>query len=400
MTPAVFVGRGLQATRAWLLLLCTLLLRGTPAHADEPVVQVRLRTLHPPATVRLWSGSGGRLRIGAEDALWRTGTAVRVTAVAGGVEVTVGDALPRRVDALTARALHLRLDDVRLGGAVTLRSPDGRTLYVVAAIPLEDYVAGVTAAEALPGTPPEALRAQAVAARSYAVALARLDRRRAQPMGPHADEGFDLCDLTHCQVFRGLGRAEAAEAARSTRGQCLWRDGRVVAAWYHSTCGGHTVDGRDIGADPALRGGVDAPTGGRAWCAASPHFRWSADISRDEMRHALESDSRIVPVGRLRGVRVVSREEDGRAREVEIASDTVRVCSGQELWQMLGAALGWGRVESAWFTIKPTPRGFHFDGRGCGHGAGLCQYGSIGMARAGHTCAQILAHYYKGTKVR
>lgn len=387
--------------RRLLPVLLVLLLAFAPAFASDETVLVHLLSLHPPRSVRLQTSGGGRLRVGSDDVAWRPCIPVRVTAAADGIEVMVGDAPPRRVEAFTARALDMALDGRRLTGSLTLRSADHHTLFAVAAIPLEAYVAGVTAAEALPGAPREALRAQAVAARSYAWALARLDRWRAQPLGPHAPEGYDFCDLTHCQVFRGLTGGDADEAVRATRGQRLWREGRVVAAWYHSTCGGRTVDGREIGADPALRGVIDAPRrGGRAWCAASPHFRWSTDTSRDELRRALETDAHTRPVGPLRGVRVTSREAGGRARTVEIEADTTVASPAADFWQIVGAALGWGRVESTWFAIKPTTRGFHFEGRGLGHGAGMCQYGSVAMARAGHTCEQILTHYYEGTRLR
>lgn len=386
--------------RHLFFILLTFSLASTSVLAADETVLVRLLSLHPPRAVRLQTSGGGRLRVGSDDVTWRPGITVRVSAAPDGLDVSVGDAPPRRVEALTARALDMVVDGRRLTGSLTLRSPDHRTLFVVAAIPLEAYVAGVTAAEALPGAPREALRAQAVAARSYASALARLDRRRPRPLGPHATEGYDFCDLTHCQVFRGLAGGDADEAARATRGQRLWRDGRVVAAWYHSTCGGRTVDGREIGADPALRGVIDAPRGGRAWCAASPHFRWATDLSHGELRRALETDGHTRLVGRPRGVRVTAREADGRARTVEIDADTTVAFPASDLWQIIGAALGWGRVESTWFAIKPTPRGFHFEGRGLGHGAGMCQYGSVAMARAGHTCQQILSHYYEGTRLR
>lgn len=384
--------------RLWLMLAMLALCAG-PARSSPDDVRVRLFSLRAPTSLRLESAVGGQLRLGAAIVRWRPGTVVRLSAGASGVAVSVGGAPAVVVEAVTAQAPDMRLGGRHFGGAVTVRAPRARSLHVVASVPLETYVAGVAGAEALAQTPREAMRAQAVAARSYAVALARLDRPRDRLFGPHADEGYDFCDITHCQVFRDA-TPESADAAHATRGRVLVCEGRVVATWYHSTCGGRTVDGTEAGADPALRGTVDAPANGRAWCAASPHFRWNADLSREEMREALAADALLPLAAPLCAVRVTACLPGGRVRTAEIEGDAVRSVTGLALWQALGAALGWGRVESAWFTIKSTRAGFHLEGRGLGHGVGLCQYGSVAMARAGRSMSQILTHYYGGTHLR
>lgn len=387
--------RSSNASRAlpWLAVLAVLLVMSQPARASRDEVLVRLLSREAPDHVALSTYSGGHLRVGTETLVWPAGARVVLRACGRGVEVAPDGTSSRFAQTVTLQADDVRLSGRRLAGALTVRSPDGRSLFVVAAVTLEDYVGGVVSAEALADAPREALRAQAVAARAYAVALAHPGRALNRPCGPHGDEGYDFCDLTHCQVFRGLGSEMAVEAARSTRGLRLRRNGRDVAAWYHSTCGGRTVSGAEVGGDPALQSVSDIGPDGRAWCAASPHFRWRVDLSASDIGRAVELSPPSM-------VRVLSRTAADRAREVEIVAHERRVMGGIAFWQALGRALGWGLVESPWFRIRTGAGGFHFEGRGLGHGAGLCQFGSMAMARAGRGFRQIIAHYYPGTRLQ
>lgn len=385
------------AVRRWLAVVALLLSCSSAAAARD--VFVRILSMHPPAQIRLQTGSTGRVLIGEHAEPWEVGETLLVETVPQGVRVTHGRRSPAVAPALTVASPDIHVQPRRFTGAITFRAPDGRALYAVNRVPLEDYVAGVVASEALAGTPPEALRAQAVAVRSYAAALAGLDRPRDGARGPHTTEGYDFCDLTHCQSFRGTAVGAAVEAARATQGLVLYSGSRVVAASYHSTCGGRTADPADVGADIALHGVSDVPVGGRAWCAASPHYRWQVDIPARYLLTALNSDRDTAPGKVLQDVRVLSRLSDGRVRQVEIVGEHLLHISGQDFWQTLGRSLGWGRIESAWFSVRRAASSFHFEGRGLGHGAGLCQYGSAAMARAGWNMRSILAHYYPGTRL-
>lgn len=384
------------------LLLVLLAWRAAASPAFARTVTVHILGARPPHALALSSEAGGRVRVGMRVDVWRAGVPLRLCACAPrSIVVRFGDAPPEQATAVTVVAPVMTCGGRRYTGAITARCPDGATLFLVNRTPLEDYVGGVVTSEALPGTPLQALRAQAVAARSFAVASAHLlTAQRGRPRGPHAEEGFDFCDLTHCQSFRGLGRGAALQAARDTRGLVLWSEGRVVAAWYHSTCGGRTAAPREAGADPALRSVPDVAPSGRAWCADSPHFRWHVDLGVARVRDALNRDP-STRVGRhLRTLRVTRRYPDGRVARIELRGSRVRQVSGQAFWMVLGRELGWGNVESAWFYVHRCGRVFEFDGRGLGHGCGMCQYGAAAMARAGYHWRAILAHYYPGTTVR
>jgi len=257
---------------------------------------------------------------------------------------------------------------------------------LVETVPLEPYVAAVLPAEIGGNAPAAALEAQAVAARSYAVA------RTAR----HADEGADLCDGIHCQVYAGLERATAAtrRAAEATRGLVLVQRGRVIAAPFHAVCGGRTARPSAIWDDeetPDL-----APVEDDA-CLASPGARWTFFLPRAKVPLLAEKlgfpAARFLEVwahaddGRVAALRLVA--PGGRSRVVRAFDARARA---SELW-------GWSSIRSTDFEVEERPAGYAFTGRGTGHGAGLCQAGAIARARRGESRDAILAHYYRGAAV-
>ena len=256
----------------------------------------------------------------------------------------------------------------------------------VETVPLEAYVAAVLPAEIGAGVPAAALEAQAVAARSYAVART----------GRHADQGADLCDSVHCQVFGGLSRATAAtrRAAEATRGLVLLQRGRVIAAPFHAVCGGRTARPATVWDDeetPDLTPVEDDA------CLGAPGARWTFFLPRAHLRALVSRlgfpEARFLEVWahgddrRVAAVRLVA--PGGRSRIVRAFDVRARAA---ELW-------GWSALRSTGFELEERPGGYVFAGRGTGHGAGLCQAGAIARARRGEGRAAILAHYYPGTVV-
>lgn len=253
----------------------------------------------------------------------------------------------------------------------------------VEVVPLEAYVAAVLPAEIGGHAPAAALEAQAVAARSYAVAQ----------KGRHDDRGADVCDSVHCQVYGGLERATAStrRAAEATRGIVLVQRGHVVAAPFHAVCGGRTARPSSVWDDeetPDL-----APVEDDA-CLSAAGARWTFFLPRAK-----------VPAlaGRLgfpsaRFLEVWAHAEDGRVSAVRFAapggrSRVVRAfdvrARASELW-------GWSSFRSTDFDVEERPAGYAFTGRGTGHGAGLCQAGAVARAQRGESRDAILAHYYRG----
>jgi stage II sporulation protein D len=254
----------------------------------------------------------------------------------------------------------------------------------VETVPLEAYVAAVLPAEIGGNAPAAALEAQAVAARSYAVA--RTDR--------HADQGADLCDGVHCQVYAGLARATAAarRAAEATRGLVLVQRGRVIAAPFHAVCGGRTARPSSVWDDEET---PDLPPVEDDACLGAPGARWSFFLPRTQ----LPALAARLGFPEARFLEAFSRGDDGRVSALRLVAPggLSRVVRAFDFRARASEAWGWSSIRSTAFEVAEKPAGWFFEGRGTGHGAGLCQAGAIERARRGESRAEILGHYYVGT---
>ena len=260
---------------------------------------------------------------------------------------------------------------------------------------LEDYVLGVTSAEASTENEIEALEAQAITTRTFAL----------KNLGRHANDGYDFCSLTHCELYKRIDDNAAAtpsleiirRAVASTAGKVL-RDesGRLVDAYFSAACGGVTANIQSLWGVPApgyLRGVRDD------YCATGSQRNWTEEIPRARLAEALSSDERS-DVGRvLRDVLVSKRDATGRAELISLEGERRRRLRGWEFKIIVGRTLGWSVLKSSRFEVSRRGDIFFFRGSGFGHGLGLCQQGAHVMARRGMSSRQILDHYFPGTKV-
>ena len=290
---------------------------------------------------------------------------------------------------------------------------------------LEDYVAGVVPYEIGAGAPFEALKAQAVVARTEALALS----------GRHGDEPFDVCSSTHCQVYGGataeLDRQDVRRAVESTRGEALFWSGKPApGAKYHACCGGVTESagalwqfdvpymvGVDCGAlgpeaatrgaaairdEEALRAIIATPNTGD-FCYGSNGYRWKVEYTAGQLAAVLapvigrseHPESRVVQVA------VVERTPRGSAIRVRVTTTEgeYEIAGEYAIRSALGGTVA---IKSGVFVVDTEgdpPSAFVFSGAGYGHGVGMCQYGARGMARAGYNYRAILEHYYPDTTV-
>lgn len=260
---------------------------------------------------------------------------------------------------------------------------DGDTVTLVNEVDLESYLTGVLGAEMPLWFEDEALKAQAVAARTYALYEAKT---AASPF-------YDLTATEASQVYHGLTPAtrRARRLVRATRGIILTTHGRTFPAYYHSTCGGHTTDAEDLW--PGLRLGVlrGVPCG---YCGGSPHYRWTVEFGAPEVGQALAEAGLFE--GPVTDIKVTRRAASGYAVQVEVRGPRGRRRLPAYTFR---SALGTRRLKSTNFTVVRTGRGFRFEGRGYGHGVGLCQWGAQGMAQAGYNYREILTHYYPGAEL-
>lgn len=299
----------------------------------------------------------------------------------------------------------------RLVDTVEFRpSPEGGTI-VIAEMDLDSYVAGI--AEMPTRWPLEALKAQAVAARTYAWYQATL--------GTYEDRGlhYDICATTACQVFRGQSVVENPatgdrwrRAVDETSNEVLLHDGGPILARYFSTSGGQTRNNEDIfpssGAFPYLKG-IEDPDD-----AVSPLHEWQVRFTRaqfDDLLSRGETLSATVPIQDVS----VDKQEGGVADRVVVTGqdDTTEEVTAGELRDFLndvapdtfpddfpGPRPDGGdmpsTVPSSRYTVEVTDEQVVLHGSGWGHGVGMGQYGAKGKAERGMTYDEILSTYYNG----
>lgn len=291
-------------------------------------------------------------------------------------------------------------------GIVDVYPVPGHELVVVNQLDLETYLRGVVPVEIGPRREDEAaaIRAQAVAARTYAVAN----------LGRRDSLGFDVFGNVQDQVYRGreAERARVTRAIRATEGEILVHRGRPIRAYYHSTGGGHTARVSDVWNlpdAPYLRPVSDRRPDGGYYCDASPRFRWQERWSPSQLQAAVGGglaeyfgvDS--ADVGRIRSVEVLGRTPRGRISRLEVRTEGGRwVVTKNDIRSVLRTP-DERLLRSTRFRVEADPdgeAGLRLAGRGYGHGIGMCQWGAIGRAREGQGYREILTHYYPGAEVR
>ena len=410
-----------------------------PRRAERPVqLPSRLPSRRPgaPAASRPQASGGGRIvriLLGVERDVAFTAD-VPWEAVRRGEPVAVAVGAPERTWRIARDGAQLRMIradgaatpfrrgviEVRPTGAPGLMGYGGRTyrgalafhatddgIMVVNAVPLEDYLGGVVPREIGESrTMGEiaAVEAQAVAARSYAMTHLR-----------GASAPYDMRATTADQVYGGAGAETAVgnRAVSSTRGLVLRYGSRIVNAPYHSTCGGSTAEAQEVWStrgEPYLQRVSDRiPGTARDYCEPSARYRWTKSIDAAALdaavaRHLREVASTVPRSGPgpVREVRVATRAPSGRAGSVVFATAsgayTVRGNDARSVLRQPGGEI----LSSAYFSVVgpvDARGGVRLEGRGYGHGVGMCQWGAIGRARAGQGFRTILQTYFPGTTV-
>lgn len=365
--------------RALLAAVLLLLLAAAPAAAAGTI---RVAVVDGARAVEIAgagieiSARGGCPRCPAQR--WRT---TRVRAVAAGRDlVEIGG---RRATAFRLRSEQpLRLDGRPYPSTLEiLRVGDGLT--VVNELPLEDYLVGVVRAETGDGWPAEALRAQAIVARTYAAYHRQIMSAAGKP--------FHIVASTAHQVYAGsvAAASPAWDAVRETTGQVLLWEGELFPAFYHADSGGYTEDPRTVFAAtnmPALRA---VPC---AFSAGSPHFTWSLDLRLADVAELLRRHD--LSVGAVTEIEVTERSPSLRAATVVVRGTRGAVqLRGNDFRRIVG----YETLRSTLFAVAVGGGWARFSGRGYGHGVGMCQWGAKGMADQGHTARQILEFFYPGT---
>lgn len=275
---------------------------------------------------------------------------------------------------------------VKEGNRITIRK-----------VPFETYVQATILSEfAPPNGDPEVvermLEVQAVIGRTYA--LAHLNR--------HANEGFDVCATTHCQLFEpsrmttSRWAAQSSEAVRQTTGTVLWFRDRPAEALFHADCGGRTSRADDVWNGVGQPYLVSLEDNGPA---ASAHATWRYETTEASMIAALNKDSRTKIGSTLRGIQVLERDSVGRAEQIVLHGSQDRIVRGEDFRDAVSQSFGSRAIKSTWFDIRRAGASYTFEGRGFGHGVGLCQAGALARIRAGAKLPAVLQQYFPGTRL-
>jgi len=351
-----------RRVRIRITIFAALMLAGVFVHAQD--VRVGVLGLFRPHQFALspLAGSALIVHVGAESVVLEASSGMNIAHISvrgDNVVLTVGTRVLRAAEVTVTSRANGPVDFTlavpgkiarRYRGALELK-PDSRVLTAVVTMDLETAVASVVAAEGTVDAPSEALKALAVAARSYFVA----------GKGRHRD--FDFCDTTHCQFLRAppASASAATQAVSATRGLVITYQSayqsQPIAAMYTRSCSGRTRTPSELGLPPA----------------AYPYYSVECNYCR---QHPARWESRL------------SAEDAATLRSFNESSRL-----------RLGRRLGWSAVPSNDFVMRKEGKQTVLRGVGRGHGIGLCQAGAKAMAEAGADFREILAHYYPNTVI-
>ena len=256
-------------------------------------------------------------------------------------------------------------------------------ILVVNRIGLQDYIKGILYQEASHYWPMEALKAQAIVCRSYAL----------YQMQENKQKDFDVTSDIYSQVYGGQEseRFRTNKAVDETDGKVLFYQGKVIPAYFHATCGGHTEDASLLwNIDLAPLKGVVCP-----YCRESPHYSWHYDLPIKEIAKKLSGAG--FKITNIKDISIEGKDKSGRITNLIITGEEGDIkISAKDFRGTIGPNI----IRSANFSVSIAGSDMVFEGFGWGHGVGLCQWGAYFMAKDGKNADQILKYYYPGINVK
>jgi len=271
----------------------------------------------------------------------------------------------------------------RYRGFIDLIAKDGKKLLVINTLELEQYVRGVLYHEITDRWPMQAMMAQAVAARTYAVFQIKQNK----------NQEFDVTNDIYSQVYGGktAERYRTNTATSRTEGMILTYKGNVLPAYYHSNSGGHTEDVDELWEHdlPPLKGKPDL------YSLGAPNAHWKKNFRAKDVQETLNKNG--FKLGAIKEIQIIERTGSGRVKTLEFITrdgQSVKV-AGRKFRDIIGP----NELKSTFYDIEM--QGYFFDvlGKGWGHGVGMSQWGANKMARKRFDFKEILGFYYPGAEV-
>ena len=372
----------------------------TLSRADQTAIRVAV-TPTPQKQIELSIDGPYQLRpVGSDKVLSRgqqLATSI-VTATSSGIKIGKSEFAVTRLEIVPTQSPAVWVNGHEYRGNVRLFRRSGGGILAVNVLPLGEYLASVVDSEMPLSFGEEARKAQAIAARTYALDVMR---------SGEGDGDFDLFASTSSQKYLGVqyrdgsrrlaGESEASrQIVRETTGMVCTFQGRLFRTYYSAACGGHTTQGSAVFSD-AVAALKSVPCD---YCREARLYRWEAELPKSEVEAKLKTYFRSEgkTFEKLQTIKLVSGNPN---RGDEVPEFEVR--DGKRSLRLSAATLrrqvSVSTLYSPFFTITEKSGTLHFDGRGHGHAVGLCQWGARGQGLLGKTSNQILRYYYSGASV-
>jgi stage II sporulation protein D len=287
-----------------------------------------------------------------------------------------------RITVLPDMPQTLWVNGVRYRGELRLLTDQQGRLVAVNVLPLENYLMGVVPRETYTSWPDAALRAQAVAARSFAVAH----------IADNGGRPFDVRAPAH-QLYGGVDaeHPRSSKAVLDTEGEVLSYRGHTLCTFFYSCCGGHTEEAPNVFSDvDTYPRAVPSP-----YCRGSRHYSWDYSVAMANLGEKLRRAGKHIP-GTPVAIDIRVRSASGRVMRLRVAS---RQGSVELTGEQLRKALGYDKLRSTLFSVRIRDGRAYFRGNGWGHGVGMCQWCSRALAENGRSYEQILQHFYPGSRL-
>lgn len=336
----------------------------------------------------------------------------------------------------------IKVDEDRYRGYITFLIRE-KNVWTINHIDIEKYLYGVLPREMPASSPVDALRAQAIVARSYTYTI----------LNKHRSDGYNLCSSTDCQVYGGFEWEHPAtnQAIIDTYGEYITYEGKIVNTPYHSSSGGYTESSEKVwgGKLPYLVATEDI------YSLNAPNSSWSIKLTPGELRDKLSANG--INVGEVKDLHIIETTDSDRVEKIKIIGSTSEeIITGERLRTIIGSTTlkstlfsvgkegssdskkvyvidgsgqgakevnlsglyiidgknkkevnrntfsrirGNGSSTDIDGTVSVKPTTFTFEGKGYGHGVGMSQYGAIEMANIGYNYKDIIQHYYNGVEI-
>jgi stage II sporulation protein D len=323
-------------------------------------------------------GSSDAIRIRGNDGL-SGAKSITLSIDSGNVAV---NSIPVDKQIELVSSAYMEVNGKKYRGSFITAVSDG-SLMVINRVSLDEYLYGVLPSEVSPSWPKEALKAQAVAARSFAL-HGRMNSK---------SDMYDLDSDVSSQVYKGLSveHQSTNDAIDQTDNEVLSKDGKVIQAFFHSNSGGRTASSEEVwGGRLDYLQPKDDP-----YCVNGQHYKWQLVIPREKLSATLRNNK--LKTGELYDIKIMERTESGRVKTLKIyGSDGTAEMKGKDF----RAYVGNDALKSTNFTVEFNGGEFTFNGLGWGHGVGLSQEGGKGMAEEGRNYRDILRHFYNGIDIK